>query len=83
MFLAHLWIFGNLFSVVSNQTCILESQGQGTVMQDTRVKSVCIPNLTGVGKSGSLGVCLNQLLVVIIMLILSTECIQVRESELI
>lgn len=44
---------------------------------------MCIPNLTGVGKSGSLGVCLNQLLVVIIMLILSTECIQVRESELI
>lgn len=51
-------------------------------MWDTRIKS-CVPNLTGVGNSGSLGACLNQLLLVILMLILSTECIQVHKSELI
>lgn len=52
-------------------------------MWDTRIKSMHVPNLTGVGKSCSLGVCLNQLLVVLLMLILPTECIQVHKSELI
>lgn len=83
MFLTHLRIFGNLISAVCNQTCNSESQGQDTVMWDTRIKSMRVPNLMGVGKSCSLCVCLNQLLVVLLMLILSTECIQVHKSELI
>lgn len=52
-------------------------------MWDTRIKSMCVPSLTSVGKSGFLGVCLNQLLVIILMLVLTTEYIQVLKSELI
>lgn len=52
-------------------------------MWDVRIKSMCVPTLTDVRGDGYLVVCLDQLLVVLLTLSLSTECIQEHKSELI
>lgn len=50
-------------------------------MWDSRIKSMCVPSLTDVGGNGSLIVCLDRLLAVLLTLSLSAECIQVHKSD--